>query len=101
MRQKEDRELRDFEIRQWYYILRAQYIREGMSATVASEQAYDDIGLRFCLRKTSLRRAKNACIRKDKAKLMFEVKNNLQHLKQTILRLEKAMNDHKRTTGRK
>lgn len=95
MRQEEDRELRDFEIRQWFYILRAQYIAEGMSAGNASEQAYDDIGIRFCLRKTSIRKAKNARTATDRARLMFEVKSNLSHLKQTIQRLEKAIDGDK------
>lgn len=71
MRQTEDRELRDFEIRQWFYLLQGQYLREGMSPGEASARAYDDVGVRFCLRKTSLRRAKNFGLRpqRDKAGL--------------------------------
>lgn len=97
MRQTEDKELRDFEIRQWFYLLQAQYLEEGMSPTQASEQAYDDIGVRFCLRKTSLRRAKNFGLRpqQDHESLMFEVRNNLTHLKATIGKLEKAMNEQR------
>ena len=95
MRQEEDKELRDFEIRQWFYLLQAQYLREGISAAEASALAYDDVGVRFCLRKTSLRRAKNFGLRtkRDRAGLMVEVKSNLAHLKATILKLEKAIDE--------
>lgn len=66
-----------------------------MSHSQASDQAYDDIGVRFCLRKTSLRKAKNFGLRpqKDRESLMFEVRSNLMHLKETIGKLEKAMNE--------
>lgn len=96
MRQAEDKELRDFEIRQWFYLLRSQYINEGMSATDASEQAYDDIGMRYCLRKTSLRRAKNTGLhtKRSDIKLMFEIRSNLDRFKQIISKLEKALGEH-------
>lgn len=96
MRQEEDKELRDFEIQQWFYILRAQYLDEGMDAGRASEQAYDDIGIRFCLRKTAIRRAKNTLRQaQDRGRLMFEMRNNLTHLKETIQRLERAIDGRK------
>lgn len=95
MRTSEDKELRNFEIRQWFYLLQKQYQREGLSFIEASEQAYDDIGMRFCLRKTSIRKAKNAGSRspKDRSRLMLEVRENIQHLKQVIKKLEKVLNE--------
>lgn len=95
MRQEEDKELRDFEIRQWFFILRNLYIREGKSEYDATEQAYEDIGIRFCLRKSSIRKAKNIVhTRRNSTALMFNVKSNLRHLKQTIQKLEKAIGEN-------
>lgn len=96
MRQPEDKQLRDFEIRQWYYLLRKQHMREGMTPAEASEQAYDDIGTRYSLRKTSLRRAKNAGIlpQAESNRLMFEMRNNLSRLKKIVTKLEKALEDN-------
>lgn len=95
MRATEDKELRDFEIRQWFYFLHKQYQKEGLSPSEASEQAYEDIGIRFCLKKTSIRNAKNAGSRpfKDRNRLMLEVRENIQHLKQVIQKLEKVLNE--------
>lgn len=96
MRQIEDKRLRDFEIRQWFYILRNQYINEGMETSEATRQAYEDIGIRFCLRESSLRKAKNTALqpKENRERLMFEVRNNLTRLKQTIQRLEKKLGEH-------
>lgn len=95
MRQEEDKELRDFEIRQWFFILRNLYIREGKSEYDATEQAYEDIGIRFCLRKSSIRKAKNIVYtRRNSTALMLNVKSNLRHLKQTIQKLEKAIGEN-------
>lgn len=96
MRQPEDRQLRDFEIRQWFYLLRKQHLSEGMTPADATEQTYDDIGMRFSLRRTSIRRAKNAAAwpGDDHPHLMFEVKNNLSRLKQIVSNIEKALGEH-------
>lgn len=96
MRQEEDKKLRDFEIQQWFYILRSQYISDGMNSAQASEQAYDDIGIRFCLRKTSIRKAKNTPRPvQERNRLLFEMKSNLAHLKKTIQILEQAIDGNK------
>ena len=96
MRQAEDKQLRDFEIRQWFFLLRNQYISEGMSPAGASEQACDDIGMRYCLRKTSIRKARNSITRspQERIRLMFEIRNNLERFKKIISRLDNALNEH-------
>lgn len=96
MRQPEDKQLRDFEIRQWFYLLRKQHLSEGMTPREATEQTFDDISTRFALRKTSIRRAKNAipCAGDSHTHLMVEVAHNLRKLKQIICNLEKALGEH-------
>lgn len=97
MRQQQDNLLRDFEIQQWFYILYTVYVGEGMNPVEASDRAYDDIGIRFCLKKTTIRRVKTKKTRfaKDRGRLLFEMRNNLSHLKQTIQRLERAIDGNK------
>lgn len=95
MRHLEDKQLRDFEINQWFYVLQKQYLKEGKTIEEATNQAYEDIGLRFCLKKESVRRYKNAGLRpKNKRHLMIDVKANLQALKQIILKIEQSLNEY-------
>lgn len=91
MRQNEDIELRNFEIRQWFYCLYKKYLREGLLPGEATEKAYDDIGIRFCLRRTSIRKAKNTISNnpQNRNTLMFETKNHLKRLKEIIQIVEK------------
>lgn len=94
MRQKEDKKLRDFEIRQWFYTLRDLYISKGMSINDASAQAYDDVGIRFYLRKTAIRKAKNTPCPKN-PNLMFEVKSIAIRLRELAETLEKNINEQR------
>ena len=104
MRKVEDKELRDYEIRQWFYLLQQEYHKEGMSMPEATEQAYDDIGIRFCLRKTSIRRAKNAGSKpfiNNRSRFNFEMNSNLEKLEQAIQKIKNAINRQSKNNTRK
>lgn len=95
MKETHDKEARNFEIRQWYYGLRKYYIKQGLSPAEASDHAFEETGIRFCLKKSSIRKAKNKITRPSKnwSQLMFEVKSNLSSLKKSIDKLEKILGE--------
>lgn len=93
MRNNEDKNLRNTEIRLWFFILQRTYIKEGMNTKDASEKAYEEIGRRFCLKKETVQRYKNIRLKlgKERERLMTEAKHNLRQLKKTIIKIEQEI----------
>lgn len=95
MRETNKNESRNFEIRQWYYGLYKYYLKQGLTSAEASENAYEDTSIRFCLKKGSIRKAKNQITRPSQnfPQLMLGVKSNLNILKKAISKLEETIGE--------
>ena len=93
MRTNEDKNLRNTEIRLWFFILQRTYLQEGMNMKNASEKACEEIGIRFCLKKETVQRYKNMRIhsKTERERLITEAKNNLYTLKKTIEKIEQEI----------
>lgn len=83
------RQYRKFEIRKLFYILRNHYIQTGLPQKEAEQKTYDDIGIRFCLKKSSIRHDRDSGARCNEQN--FELKETLRRLKKIIEIVEKQI----------
>lgn len=90
MRNDDDKNLRNTEIRLWFFALQRHYLRKGMGIKSASDKACEEIAVRFCLKKETVQRYKNEHpkTREERERCMAEAKLNLSLLKKTIEKIE-------------